>query len=534
MARSITKWKDRFSSAKTDREKREPEWKKCERFYDGKHFHGIDTTYEDQIVINLCKTMCDTIRDSVYFKNPKFIFENIGPQDFDPIAKALTQIFPRILQTIGYKAMTKMVVFDALRYGVGYKYNGYSLKGDKANDYLREDEIFSIWVPHDTIFVEKGAHGLWDANYVFMQIEAGFEDVANHPAYKVPKDFTHSKVMNDVSYRDEEDPKRVHLIHVFDRGEGKHLIFTPEIKAFLYTGDWPLGDCPFFPINSLRLNDNGLYPPGILEAIIPLNEELNKMESMKVTHAKRFNRKYHVAGDKLDKDAIGALQTGYDGAIVETDGDTVITPITDADLTPAVYATAVSMFQFMKTVVRVGDYQMGQMPAGDTTATEAQFVQGGSTSGIEYLRDIISDFCERDAQSLVALMRENYDSTRRFRLENGEIADFSKGVLQGIDFNIKIDCEGSAPPDRIEERNEALALYNMFSQNPFINPIKPINHVLKTFKTVNDEAEWLNSDATLQLIAKAMGGEKPNLEAIKSYLGKDQPNLLIPASRWSR
>jgi len=527
LARDITRWKDRYNSAILELKKDEGKRKKCIERYNGNHWDGKTvTTYTDQVTKNFVKTLVDTIMDSVYFRNPQFLFDADNAQ-FDLIAKVLNQIFPKILTKLQYKKMTKKCVFDALQVGLGWKYNGYTLSGDKTNDAIQPDEVYSIWVPQDSVAIDPDAHGSWDANYIFMHVDVGLDEAKRHPAYAIPKDFTSVTQRADsdeVKYRDERDKNTLRLIHCFDRGEGKHKIFTQELKSYVYEADWPIG-LNYFPLHELKFYENGLYPPGVINDVIPLNDEINKMASMLLTHAKRFNRKYHIKGETLDPDATRNLKSGVDGALVQTTEDIEIKPIEDAQLDPNVYRNEVDLWDTIKLMTRIGDFSFGKRPPGEMTATEANYIEGGTSLGIGSMRDTIGDFCTRDAEILIALMERNYDSERYFKYsDNGAASQvtFSRASLKDAKFNIEIDCEGTAPPERAEERNEAMAVMETFQNDPYVDPIKLRETFIKTFKTIPQSAALLNSPATMQIIAQVMngGGKEANLSAIQSHLAK--------------
>ena len=428
----LATWRDRFASAKAKRDtaEAENEWTLCKDIYNREHWKGISTTYQ-QLTFNICKTIIDIMRDATYYRNPTFKFSTFDSPKKE-IVMTYEKAFPTILRKIRYKQQTKLALLDALKYGFGYKYNGFSQAGERGNDAIKPNEIFSIWVPHDKVWLDPDASGLWDANFLFYQVSVPFREFIKNEAYDIPKDAKPTGVSPLKSYfgensgyriKDDKDFDMVELIHVFDRGEGTHRIFVEgnenlsSYSNWVYKSkEWPLGDCNLFPINMLRLNENGLYPSGMLVELIDPNIEYNKMESMKLNHAKRFNRKYQ-SNKKLDKKERDQLAAGEDGIVIEFDDpETRIDPILDADLTPAVYHSAQDMVDLMMKLARTSEFNMGATSTGETTATEATYVQQGASLGIDYVKDLISDFCQQDAEILTQLIKENYEDERGFEI----------------------------------------------------------------------------------------------------------------------
>ena len=519
----LSSWKSRCRLAKDFRKKKvDADFDLYTRMFNGDHWRGIATTY-DQVTVNYFRTLIETTRDSIYFQNPQVHFTAAGGKATDEMAKILSRYYPRLLRKIRYKHQTKLVVFNALLFGFGYKYNGFTVQGDDANECMYDDECCSIWIPSDKVWLDPDAMGMWDSNFCFYETTVNLKEARKNKNYNIPESY---EGVVDPSDQQDRTPSQVKdlatikFIHTYDRGEGTHKIFNMDLDQWIYQTDkWPLGSCQMFPINRLSFGDSALYPAAFGGPLIPLNQEMNKMVSMQLNHAKRFNRKYLVTGGKLDPDQEKALLSGIDGALVYADDGVVVTPIMDADLTAAVYRSMDDTFRHMQMVSRVGEYRMGVKPSGDTTATEAAYIEGGTSLGTQALRDCIGDFCRGDAEALLAIMAENYDTEVAFRYDQHYEASFSNKDLQDALFEIEVDVEAAAPPIRAFEQKEATELYTLLSVNPLVNPIKPIMHLLRTARTIKDPEEWLSPDSALQIIKKAMqdGGIKNIAELLRKY-----------------
>jgi hypothetical protein len=519
----LSSWKSRCRLAKDFRKKKvDSDFELYRRMFDGDHWQGIATTY-DQVTINYFKTLIETTRDSVYFQNPQVHFTASGGLASDGMAKKLSRYYPRLLHKIRYKHQTKLSVFYALLLGFGYKYNGFTVQGDDSNECMHPNECYSIWVPSDKVWLDPDAHGMGDSNFCFYETSVNLKEARKNKNYNIPESY--EGVVDPADQADRtpsqvKDLATIPFIHVFDRGEGTHKIFNMELDQWIFQTDkWPLGRSQMFPINRLSFGDDALYPTAFGKSLIPINQEMNKMVSMQLNHAKRFNRKYLVTGGKLDPDQEKALLSGIDGAIIYADDGVLVAPIADADLTAAVYRSMDDTFRHMQMISRVGEYRMGTKPAGDTTATEATYIEGGTSLGTQALRDCIGDFCRGDAESLLAIMAENYDTEVTFRYDEQYTASFSNKNLKDAIFEIEVDVEAAAPPIRAFEQKEAMELYNVMSVNPLINPIKPIMHLLRTSRTIKDPEEWLSPDSAMQIIKKAMqdGGIKNIGELLRDY-----------------
>ena len=519
----LSSWKSRCRLAKDFRTKKVGnDFDLYKRMFDGDHWQGIATTY-DQVTINYIRTLIETTRDSVYFQNPQFHFTASGGVATDDMAKILTKYWPRLLQKIRYKQQTKLCVFNTLLYGFSYKYNGFTVQGDPSNECMYSDEVYSIWIPTDKVWLDPDAMGMWDSNFLFYETSVNLKEARLNKNYNIPDSYEGIVDPSDQKDRTPsqiKDLATIKFIHVYDRGEGKHKIFNMELDQWIYQTDkWPLGKCQMFPINRLSFGEDALYPAAFVKPLIPINQEMNKMVSMQLNHAKRFNRKYLVTGGKLDPDQEKALLSGIDGAIVYADDGVLVTPITDADLTAAVYRSITDSFHNMQLISRVGEYSFGTKPSGDTTATEASYVQGGTSLGTQSLRDCIGNFCQDDAEAMLAIIAENYDTERTFRFDKRTEASFSNKDLMDAIFDVSVDVEAAAPPIRAFEQKEATDLYTLLSQNPLVDPIMPILNLLRTSRSVKTPEEWLSPDSAMQIIKKAMqdGGIKNVAELLRKY-----------------
>jgi len=460
-----------------------------QRYYAGDHWKGIATTY-DQVTINYIATVVDIFRDSVYFKNPAFKFS--GPEG---VSDLLNLIFPQLLKKIKYKAMTKKILLEALIVGFGYRSWGYNFDGLQENDAISKDEIFGIYTPWDDVTWDPDAHGPWDADYSFMRQYIPLNVIKKNDKLDIPPDLEPSftpKFTDNMTQSQITDQSKVELINVYDRGTGRHRMMIPGVNKWVYSGEWPLGSLNMFPINMLKLNDDKLYCTGPTKKLIHLNQVINKTESMRINHLKTFGRGYQVSDD-ISPQAEAALKSGYDGYICKTADDIEIKPIQDLPMDPAAYPVAESMFHFFKLLSRIGEYQSGVMPRGEATATEASYVQQGSSLGISSLQDSLGDFAEKDAEIAVALMKENYDTTRYVYDDvKKELRYYNKELLKGY-TEVSVDIISAAPPDAMRKKAESRELLELFRDDQQVDQTKLKTSALEPYEIVDDPKNWLKS-----------------------------------------
>lgn len=146
-----------------------------------------------------------------------------------------------------------------------------------------------------------------------------------------------SKVVDFITGRpDKEDDEWVDIWEIYDLKKHQFLAIAEDADDLLIA---PKG-CPPgiekhpFEILRFMLRDDSPYPiPPVFNALDP-QKEYSLSRSRRVTHRKRFNRKYEAVVSKMeDPDTeLPKLESGDDGTIIRVLASGAVTPIQDAPL----------------------------------------------------------------------------------------------------------------------------------------------------------------------------------------------------------
>lgn len=139
-----------------------------------------------------------------------------------------------------------------------------------------------------------------------------------------------------ISPGDEGDDEYVTIWEIYDIKKREFLAIAEDADDLLIS---PRG-CPPgiekhpFEILRFMLRDNSPYPiPPVFNALDP-QKEISLSRSRRVTHRKRFNRKYEVDVNKLQdpETELPKLESGDDGTIIRVMALGAVNPIQDAPL----------------------------------------------------------------------------------------------------------------------------------------------------------------------------------------------------------
>lgn len=139
------------------------------------------------------------------------------------------------------------------------------------------------------------------------------------------------------SFRPEDDEKvYLDIWEIYDLKAREMLMLAEDADDLLVDARTLPGGIEKHPFSILRftLRDKSPYPiPPVSPALDP-QKELCLSRSRRLTHRKRFNRKYEVVTNKLTDPttALPKIESGEDGTIIEVQVAGAVNPIADAPL----------------------------------------------------------------------------------------------------------------------------------------------------------------------------------------------------------
>ena len=282
-----------------------------------------------------------------------------------------------------------------------------------------EDRPFVERVSVFDIFVDPDATSMEDARWIAQRIKRPLQEVKTDKRYLAATRSEISVLGAGVStdrYHTaekvvDEDQGYVEVWEFYDIVKNTMCVFADGADGFLVKPmpmPYAFGH-PFLMIRNYDVPDQ-FYPMGDLEAIEPMQRELNETRTQMMNHRKRYARKYLFRESSFDTAGRGDLESDVDNVMVKVIGDeplnNVVVPFPSVMTPPEFYNQSQMIQGDVANVSGVSEYQRGALPEIRRTATEASIVQDASNARAADKLATIEAAIGCVAQNLVALAQE--------------------------------------------------------------------------------------------------------------------------------
>ncbi len=559
-------------------------WHRLVDLYRNKHFKG--STTEDRIAVGIAFGTINVIFPSVSVNHPKVVVNARDPEDYDKalILEAVVNYWWRHYRV---KTQFRRAVKDFLVVGHGWVKTGYRFveedvplddderdnefqsaveeadtfaeaNPDLAGDLPTDDEIaaslpetkanvvedrpFAERVSPFDIYVDPEATSMEDLTWIAQKVVRPLEDVRDDDRYSkaVRRRVEPDSMMNKEywSERDEkkwgDDIKRVTVWEYYDVKQGTMSIFTERGDAFLKDPTkmpYQFGH-PFVQLRNYDVPDV-FYPIGDLEAIEPLNLELDKTRSQMMNARKRYARKHIFRPEAFDAEGRAALEDPTDGRMIplvegysEAMAD-AIAPLPQEPMSADTYNLSTIIEGDIDAVSGVSEYQRGSTPEIRRTATEASMIQDATNARAADKLAIIEGSIGQVAENLVQLAQQfmTEEGTARVMGKNGYPlwVPYEPEDIQG-EYDFEVEGGSTQPNNEGFRRQQALDLLNAmgpFMELQVVNPQELARHVLREGFGIKNPEKFLgqSQDPMAQLGDPSMlppeeGGLPPEEEEL--------------------
>jgi hypothetical protein len=475
-------------------EKYDDLWQRMIDLYRGKH-HRTDIK-EDQLLVNMAFSTINIVAPAVAVNHPKITVNARRPEDGDKavVTEAIVNYWWRHYDC---QKEFRRSVKDALILGHGWVKTGYryveeekAVEGQfdsydelaenreenvaESNLIVKEDRPFVERVSPFDVFVDPDATSMEDARWIAQRIRRPLEDVKKDKRYnstaRQEAAPSHYSKWGQDAYRPRRStsPEDAYVevwewydidrntVSVFCDGSDKFLVAPKEIP-------FAFGQ-PFVMIRNYDVPET-FYPMGELEAIEPLQHELNQTRTQMMNHRKRFSRKWLYKETAFDTDGRQALESDEDNVMVPVISDdnlgNVISPMPAVINPPEFYNQSDLISMDMNRVSGVSEYQQGSMPEIRRTATEAAIVQDASNARASDKLAIIERSIGDCARRLVMLAQQFMTGEQAIRVVGSEAEPlwltFDRDYIQG-EFDYEVEGGSTAPMNESFRRQRALQI----------------------------------------------------------------------------
>ena len=518
-------------------------WRRLIDLYRGRHYEFASD--EDRLLVNIAFSTVNVIAPSVSVNYPKIAVNATKPDDAPKaiITEAVINYWWRHYKV---KPEFRRAVKDFLVVGHGWLKCGYRYieeevveTGDEPSDpdaegnevtpsiVVVEDRPFVERVSPFDMFIDPDATSMRDAKWIAQRIRRPMADVKADKRYaKQARDRVAPSSTS--RFADETGRKKIH-----DDGHSYVDIWefydvrTKTMSVFAEGGDqflikptqmpYAFGH-PFVMIRNYDVPDH-FYPMGDLEAIEPLQRELNETRTQMMNHRKRFSRKYLFKESAFDSDGRSALESDYDNVLVPVASDeslsNVVAPF-PAVITPPEFYNQSEMIQGdVEQITGVSEYQRGALPEIRRTATEAAIMQDAANARAADKLATIEGAIVEVAVRMVQLAQQYMTGQQVARVTGKDgvpmWVTFDRDYISG-DFDFEVEAGSTAPNNESFRRQSALQMVDAmapFASAGVINVERLAAHVLQFGFGIKNPGEFIQAAPDAQVAPEAVPSQMP-------------------------
>lgn len=545
-------------------------WRRLNDLYRGKHFPVTSLSKQDLISVNLAFSTVNVIAPSVAVNYPKIVVQANKPEDRDravfveavinhlwkhhdfrtPFRRAVKDflIFGHGWVKVGWKfveqeqtvtdnerdGLIQNAIMEANQFAQQYPEQALELPTDAeiiANvpeSIMRvvEDQPFVERVSPFDVYVDPEATCIEDAKWIAQRIVRPLAMAKEDKRYKpaARKRLSLTNVESDVTYTDSYDDKRqyvddrVVIWEYYDITKNTLSVYAQDGDEFLIDPiemPYAYGQ-PFVMLRNYDVPDN-FYPMGDLEALEPLQLELDKTRSQLMNDRKRYARKYLYHERSFGPEGREALESEDDGRLVPVVDENkplseVVMPMPQVPVSPEIYNYSQIIENDINTVSGISEYARGAMPEIRRTATEASIVADAQNARSADKLAIVEICISLVARRVVQLMQQfmTGEEMARVALKGGDAAfvPYTREEIVG-EYDFTVQAGSTQPMNETIRKQQAISLMNAVAPlvGTVIDPAALAMHVLEFGFGIQEPDKFLMQQAPPEMMAEE--GEVP-------------------------
>lgn len=384
-------------------------WKRLVDLYRGRHYEYF--TDEDRILVNMVFSTVNVIAPSISVNYPKITVAAVEPEKAPNavIAEAVVNYWWRHRDIKGQfrRAVKDLLIIGHAWVKVGYRYVEEDRIGNDedvndptmpenyttTNNNVLEDAPFVERLSPFDVFVDPDGTSMNDIKWIAHRTRRPISDVRTDRRYN----RTARENVNAVSYSrysvdepahrkiNDKDEGYADIYEFYDLRNNTVSIFAEGGESFLIKPQrmpYAFGH-PFVMLRNYDVPDQ-FYPIGDIEAIEPLQRELNATRSQMMNHRKKYARKYLFRETSIDANGRQAMESDEDNIMVPVIGDAplsdVVQPFPALMNPPEFYNQSAMIEQDINTISGVAEFMRGSVSEIRRTATEVGLLQDAANA----------------------------------------------------------------------------------------------------------------------------------------------------------
>jgi len=497
-------------------------WQRLINLYRGRQYRGMSRA--DRLLVNICFSTINTLAPAVAIGRPKIFVNARRPEDGDK-AIVTESIINYWWQHYECQPEFQRAVKDYLILGHGWVKTGYRFveeaKLDKIEDtadeavdnveatgevestfIIREDRPFLERVDPFDMLVDANATSMNDMRWIAQRIRRPLKDVKADERYNYAArqkatassfdnnyNNTTGNVQNYSSTLMDGSDSYCDVFEYYNIDTGEMCIFTDGGDSFLVKPTkipYAFGH-PFIMLRNYNI-PNFFYPMGELEAIEPLQMELNETRTQMMNHRKRYSRKYLFLESAFDDAGRQMMSSDEDNVMVPVKGNenlaNVVTPMPALINPPEFYNQSTLIENDIDRVSGVSEYQRGSIPETTRTAREASIIAEAGNARVSEKLVNIENYIAQCAANLIMLGQQFLTGEQTVRIIGSENTPawltYDKDYING-EFDFSVEAGSTAPRNEAFRRDMALQVVSAmqpFAQAGLVDMSKLANYVL--------------------------------------------------------
>lgn len=384
-------------------------WKRLVDMYRGRHYEYF--TEEDRILVNMIFSTVNVIAPSISVNYPKITVAAVNPDNAANavIAEAVVNYWwkHRDIKFQFRRAVKDLLIIGHAWVKVGYRYVEEERIGNDedvndpdfeesyatTNYNVLEDAPFVERLSPFDVFVDPDGISMDDIKWIAHRTRRPISDVRSDRRYnraaredvqavsysRYSVDEPASRKIND------KDEGYADIFEFYDLRNNTVCVFAEGGESFLIKPrkmPYAFGH-PFVMLRNYDVPDQ-FYPIGDVEAIEPLQRELNATRTQMMNHRKKYARKYLFRETSIDSNGRAAMESDEDNVMVPVIGDApladVVQPFPALMNPPEFYNQSSMIEQDINTISGVAEFMRGSVSEIRRTATEVGLLQDAANA----------------------------------------------------------------------------------------------------------------------------------------------------------
>lgn len=484
-------------------EKYDKLWRRMIDLYRGKHLDQLSS--EDRMLINISFSTINVIGPSVAVNHPKITVGARKAEDGDKaiVTEAIINYWWRHFDC---QKQMRRAVDDYLILGHGWLKVGYRfVEEERVKELVTDDNVdvsdpsqgtsletemviledrpFVERVSPFDVFVDPDATSLDDMRWIAQRVRRPMMEVRNDVRYnrqaRMDCQASHynkwsSEEQRPRQARDEKDAY-VDVWEFYDLKRGTMSVFADGGDAFLINPSkmpYAFGH-PFVMLRNYDVPEH-FYPMGELEAIEPLQYELNETRTQMMNHRKRFSRKWLFKETAFDQDGRDALESDDDNVMVPVISDeplgAVVQSMPAIVNPPDMYNVSGMILQDIDRISGVAEFMRGGASEISRTATEAAMMQDAMNARTSDKLAEVERAIATAAKRLIGLAQQYLTGEHVARVVGSQAmpiwVNFDRDYIMG-EFDFEVEAGSTQPVNESFRRQMALQMVDAMA--PFVS-----------------------------------------------------------------